>query len=568
MDGLAISLRYEHGVLVRGATRGDGSTGEDVTPNVKTIRDIPAELSLIPKEMPDVLEVRGEVYLPVSAFEELNKSQSEAGLRLFANPRNSAAGSLRQKDPAVSAARPLHFWAYQIGEVDGGITGTGGSAFESQTACLTFLRKVGFPVIQEIRRVVSLGGVYAFCLDVEKRRHDFDFEIDGVVIKVDDLELQRSLGATSRAPRWAIAYKFPPEERTTLLEDISVSIGRTGRATPFAKLAPVVIAGSTVSLATLHNEDQVRLKDVRPEDTVIVRKAGDVIPEVVAAVLASRPKNSQPWSFPKVCPGCNGPLVRLEGESDTYCVNLDCAAQRLQRISHFASRPAMDIDGLGEARVAELLSAELVKDVADLYHLDVAALNVLEGFAELSARNFVEAIDRTRAAGLSRLLVGLSIRHVGPSIAILLATSFDDLDALVVSDEATLSSLDGVGSTIAASIVAFFASEHNQVVIEKLRAAGVSFSALRSAEGALPSQTLAGRTVVISGTLSDFTREQAITAVTLRGGRSPGSVSARTTALVVGAEPGASKVTKAEELGVPILDEEAFVVLLEQGVVP
>lgn len=568
IDGLAISLRYEKGVLVRGATRGDGLTGEDVTPNVRTIRDIPAELSFGKDETPDVLEVRGEVYLPVSAFEALNKSQAEAGLRLFANPRNSAAGSLRQKDPAISAARPLHFWAYQIGEVDGGITGPGGSALLGQSECLALLKKAGFPVIQEIRRVNDLDGVYGFCQKVETHRHDFDYEIDGVVIKVDDLELQRALGATSHAPRWAIAYKFPPEERMTLLEDILVSIGRTGRATPFAKLSPVVVAGSTVSLATLHNEDQVRLKDVRPRDTVIVRKAGDVIPEVVAPVLAKRPKGSRPWKFPKLCPGCNGPLVRLEGESDTYCVNLDCAAQRLQRISHFASRSAMDIEGLGEARVAELLSASLVNDVADLYRLDVAALSALEGFAELSAANLVAAIDRSRSAGLSRLLVGLSIRHVGPSIATSFSTSFADLDALLRCDEPVLSSIEGVGSTIAASVVAFFSSLHNRTVIEKLRAAGVSFSSEQRAMDESVPQTLVGRIVVISGTLSGFTRDEAIAAVTTRGGRSPGSVSQRTTALVVGADPGTSKLARAEELGVPILDEEAFLRLLERGILP
>jgi DNA ligase (NAD+) len=388
-------------------------------------------------------------------------------------------------------------------------------------------------------------------------------------VKVDDLALQRALGSTSHAPRWAIAYKFPPEERTTLLERILVSIGRTGRATPFAKLRPVVVAGSTVGLASLHNEDQVRLKDVREGDTVIVRKAGDVIPEVVAAVVAQRPADSVSWSFPTTCPSCGEPLVRLEGESDTYCVNLECPAQRIQRIAHFASRAAMDIEGLGEQRVGQLVGGGFLQDVADVYALQAEQLAELEGFGELSAHNLVRAIDDSRSRGLTRLLVGLSVRHVGPTIATALARAFRDLDALAGAPEEQLAAIDGVGPTIAASVAAFFAVERNRLVVEKLRTAGVSFASDRyvpageAAPG--PAQPLAGKSIVVTGTLEGFTREEAESAILSRGGKSPGSVSAKTYALVVGSEPGASKLTKAESLGVPVIDEAAFVRLLERG---
>ncbi len=565
IDGLAVSLRYERGRLVQAATRGDGMTGEDVTANVRTIRAIPETLALAPRDVPAVLEVRGEVYLPISAFEELNRRQVEAGLRPFANPRNSAAGSLRQKDPTVTAARPLSFWAYQIGEVDGGAAGPRGAGLDSQTGSLALVGRAGLPVNPEIRAAEGLDAVYEFCRLLQEHRHDLDYEIDGVVAKVDDLALQRSLGATSRAPRWAIAYKFPPEERTTLLEDIAVSIGRTGRATPYAKLTPVVVAGSTVEYATLHNEDQVREKDVRPGDTVIVRKAGDVIPEVIGAVTSLRPAGSRPWRFPKRCPSCASPLVRLEGEADTYCVNLECAAQRVQRLAHFAGRAAMDIEGLGEQRVTQLVGAGMLADVADVYALDAGRLAPLEGFGEISAANLVAAITASKTRGLSRLLVGLSIRHVGGTVADALAARFADLDELGAADEAELSAVEGVGAVIARSVGAFFAEEANRAVIDKLRDAGVSFASDRHRGVAHLAQTLSGRSVVVTGTLHGFTRDEAEAAIVARGGKSPGSVSAKTTALVVGAEPGVSKTAKADALGVPVLDEAGFVRLLETG---
>ncbi|MCU1495459.1 MAG: ligase, NAD-dependent [Acidimicrobiaceae bacterium] len=566
IDGLALSLRYESGHLVQAATRGDGTTGEDVTANVRTIRSIPAVLDLGDGEVPDVLEVRGEVYMAAADFEELNRRRAEAGERLFANPRNSAAGSLRQKDPAVTASRPLSFWGYQIGEVDGGAAGPAGSALHSQGDCLALISRAGLPVNPEIVVAADLDEAFAFCRSLEGRRHDLDYEVDGAVVKVDDLDLQRALGSTSRAPRWAIAYKFPPEERTTVLEEILVSIGRTGRATPFAKLAPVVVAGSTVSLATLHNEDQVRAKDVRPGDTVIVRKAGDVIPEVLGPVLAARPRGSAPWEFPTTCPACGEPLVRLEGESDTYCVNLECPAQRVQRIAHFGSRSAMDIEGLGEQRVAQLVERGLLVDVADLYALAASDLVDLEGFGELSVANLLGAIEASKGQGLARLLVALSIRHVGPTVASLLAGDLGDLDALRQAGEAELAAVEGVGPTIAASLVAFFSLAQNDAVVERLRQAGVRFSSDRPrAGGERLRQTLAGRSVVVTGTLDAFTREEAEAAILARGGKSPGSVSARTYALVVGATPGDSKLKKAESAGVPVLDEAAFVRLLDTG---
>jgi len=556
IDGLSISLTYERGRLVTGATRGDGRVGEDVTPNVRTVASIPAELTLASSEIPEILEIRGEVYFPVSAFEELNHRQEAAGLRPFSNPRNAAAGSLRQKDPAVTAGRALGAFFYQV---------VGASELATQSASLELLRRAGLPVNPETKLVSDLDAVFAYCRDLEARRHELGYDIDGAVVKVDDLTLQARLGATSHAPRWAVAYKFPPEEQTTRLDDILVSIGRTGRATPFAKLEPVRIAGSVVASASLHNEDQVRLKDVRPGDTVIVRKAGDVIPEVVGPVLSARGPGTEPWSFPKNCPSCGSPLVRLEGESDTYCVNSNCPAQRVQRIVHFASRDAMDIEGLGEQRVAQLVAAGLLSDAADCYRLQVGDLVGLEGFGELSATNLVAAIDDSRNRPLANLLIALGIRHIGGTAAATLASTFGDLDRLMAASEEELASVDGIGAVIAASLVRYFGSQANRAMIERLRAARVRFSAGEAPH--LP-QTLVGKTVVVTGTLSEFSREQAEAAITGRGGKSPSSVSAKTTAVVVGDSPGAAKLTKAESLGIPVLDEKAFVKLLETGELP
>ncbi len=559
IDGFAISLTYEGGQYVRAATRGDGRTGEDVTANIATIAAVPQRLAGDGDPVPALLEVRGEVYMPVTAFEALNKRQADAGDRLFANPRNSAAGSVRQKDPAVTASRDLSVWTYQLGATEGA------PKLQSHSDTLEWLRAFGFPVNPNIRTLGTLDDVYEFCQHWQEHRHDLDYEIDGVVVKVDDLRQRNELGSTSHAPRWAIAYKFPPEERTTTLKEIMVSIGRTGKATPFAVLEPVFVGGSTVGLATLHNEDQVRAKDVRPRDTVIVRKAGDVIPEVVGPVLADRPADSEPWTFPTTCPVCEGPLVRLEGESDTFCTNVDCPGQRKARIGHFTSRGAMDIEGLGDRTVSLLLDRGFIHDAADIYTLDVGRLRELDGFGDVSIANLQRAIEASKSRPLASLLVGLGIRHAGGTISTLLARAFGHLDRIIAATEEEIGSVDGVGPTIASSVHEFFANERNLTVVDKLRAAGVDFG--RVEQSSAP-QTVAGMSIVVTGTLEGFSREVAEEAIKERGGKAPGSVSKKTTAVVVGEAPGTAKVTKAEELGVPIIDEAAFVHLLETGELP
>jgi DNA ligase (NAD+) len=557
IDGVAISLLYENGRYVRAATRGDGSVGEDVTDNIATIAVIPERLAVA--EPPEVLEVRGEVYMPVPAFEELNKRQSEAGLRLFANPRNSAAGSLRQKDPGITASRELSFWTYQIGALDGGPT------FTRHWDTLQWLGEAGFPINPNVTVKHTLDEVHEFCRRWQDHRHDLDYEIDGVVVKVDDLGQRNELGSTSKAPRWAIAFKFPPEERTTTLLGIDVSIGRTGQATPFARMEPVFVGGSTVGVATLHNEDQVRLKDVRPGDTVIVRKAGDVIPEVVGPVLSLRPEGTEPWAFPPDCPVCGSALVRQEGASATFCLNVECPAQRRGRIEHFASRGAMDIEGLGERTVGLFVDHGLLGDPGDIYSLDFERVRQLEGFGDISVRKLQDAIEASKERPLGNLLVGLSIPHLGFTSSFVLARALGDLDRIMSATADEVAQVEGIGPTIAHSVCEFFANEQNRAVIEKLRDAGVNF------EGpAAPSepQTLTGKAVVVTGTLEGFTREGAEEAILQRGGKSPGSVSKKTTAVVVGESPGAAKLTKAQELGVPILDEAGFVRLLETGELP
>src|SRR5580704_16385891 len=576
VDGVAMSLVFEKGRFVQAATRGDGVTGEDVTANVATVGDVPHQLAKAGGPYPDVLEVRGEIYMPVAEFDAMNKRQADAGERLFVNPRNSAAGALRQKDPAVTATRPLHFWAYAVGFVEGAPAKSKWPA-TTQSETLAQLAKAGFPVSPDARRVQGMDAVGARCRELETERHSLDYEIDGVVAKVDDLALQAVFGFTSRAPRWAIAFKFPPEERTTRLLDIMVSIGRTGRATPFARLEPVFVGGSTVGLATLHNEDQVAAKDVRPGDLVIVRKAGDVIPEVVGPVKEGPgvPARRKPkWKFPSKCPSCGEPLTRLPGESDTFCTNIDCPSQRVQRIVHYASRGAMDIEGLGEERVFQLVGAGLINDPPDLYGLTVEQLVQLERFAQISASNLVAAIEASKAQPLSRLLVALGIRHLGPTGARALARAFGNLEAIEAAGGEALAAVDGVGGVIAASVAEFL--EQNRQVLERLRAAGVNTEEPGAAgttgggTGAAdaPEQTLEGKTVVVTGAVPGYTREGAEEAIMARGGKSPGSVSKKTFVLVVGDAPGASKTKKAEELGVPTIDASGFDALLETGALP
>ncbi|MGA0821197.1 MAG: NAD-dependent DNA ligase LigA [Ilumatobacteraceae bacterium] len=564
IDGLALSLRYENGTYVQAATRGDGKVGEDVTANVRTIGEVPNVLRVA--GVPAVLEVRGEVYMSKTAFEKLrneklreNADRVAAGRKpqpVPANPRNAGAGSLRQKDPAVTATRELSMWVYQLGEVEGT------PAFTSHHDTLDYLRSLGFPVNPEVRVVDSLAEVITFCAHWQEHRNELPYIIDGVVVKVDDLGQRERLGYTSKAPRWAVAVKFPPEERTTLLRDIKVSIGRTGRATPFAELEPVVVAGSTVSMATLHNREQVQVKDVRPGDTVVVRKAGDVIPEVVGPVLSKRPKNSKPWKFPSTCPcELKSTLVQREGESDTRCVEPECPHQRDQKIIHFTSRGGMDIEGFGEKTVYKLSDADVLQDAGDIYSLTPEVL-LAQGFGEGQTANLLKAIDGSRMAPLQKLLVALGIKHLGPSAAESLARRFGSLDAVSSASMRDLAAIDGVGDVIAESVASWFSDERHRTLVDKLRRGGVRFDNVTVVD--VP-QTLLGKTVVVTGTLSGFGREAAEQAIKDRGGKSSGSVSGRTFALVVGDDPGTSKVKKAVELGIPRIGEEEFVRLLETG---
>lgn len=566
IDGLAISIRYENGALVQAATRGDGKVGEDVTANVATISSLPKKIT----SAPEVVEVRGEIFMSIAAFEKLKAereaenrervSNGRSPLPVPVNPRNAGAGSLRQKDPTITAKRDMSLWSYQLGEV------IGGPEFTSHHDTLEFLRALGFPVNPAITIVDSIEAVTQFCNEWKERRHELPYEIDGVVIKVDDLSQREQLGFTSRAPRWAIAFKFPPEEKHTLLLDIQVSVGRTGRTTPFAVLEPVFVGGSTVGMATLHNRDQVAAKDVRPGDTVVVRKAGDVIPEVVGPVLSKRPKNSEPWVFPTLCPcPVKSTLVKLDDVADTRCIEPSCPFQRDQRIMYFASRGAMDIEGLGDRTVFALSDAGLVADVGDLYSVTVEQLLTLEGFAELSAQNLVASIQASRSRPLPKLLTALGIKNLGPAAAESLASEFGSLEAIAVATADELSAVDGVGGVIAASITSWFAIAENAAIIKKLRDAGVEFG--RVEISTLP-QTLIGKAVVVTGSLVSYSRDGAEEAIKSRGGKSPGSVSAKTFAVVLGESPGASKVTKAEQLGIPVLDEAGFEILLATGELP
>ena len=553
IDGLALSITYVDGQLIQAATRGDGRVGEDVTDNVKTIKNVPKSL----KGATGRVEVRGEVFLAKADFAELNKRQRDAGAKEFANPRNAAAGSLRQKDSAATAQRPLSFLSYQLVDLDNSLNFTSYKATIDQLSNWGFLTSKELSVEHGVKKMIARSSWF------EEHRHSLVYDIDGVVIKLDVLAQREDLGFTSRAPRWAIARKLPPEERTTRLLAIEVSIGRTGRATPYAVLEPVVVAGSTVSMATLHNQDQVALKDVRPGDLVIVRKAGDVIPEVVAAVPEKDFKRKTAWKFPTTCPECGGALERVGEESDTYCVNAACPAQQMQQIIHFASRGALDIEGLGEQRVSQLLEAGLISDVADLFTLDVARIAALEGLGELSANSLVSAIDGAKTMPLSRVLVGLGIRHVGPVAAREIAKVFKTYDALKAAPLEVLEAIDGIGPVIAQSMFEFARDPESALRLDRLKASGVALvepEVINALE-----QTLSGKAVVVTGSVDGYSRDGAEAAIIARGGTSPGSVSKKTYCVVVGDAPGASKVTKAEELSIPMIPGSQFESLLNKG---
>ncbi|WP_420431077.1 NAD-dependent DNA ligase LigA [Candidatus Poriferisocius sp.] len=560
-DGLAVSLRYENGRLVQAATRGNGRVGEDITANIRTIKSVPHRLRA---SAPAVLEARGEVYMPLAAFETLNAQQEADGKLRYANPRNTAAGSLRQKDPGITATRGLSMWCYSVGEIQGG------PPLGTHSATLEYLGSLGLPVNPETTSVDSIDAAWQFVERCEAKRHDLPYEIDGAVIKVDRLDFQQELGSTSRAPRWAIAYKLPPEERTTKLLDIHVSIGSKGKATPFAVLEPVFVGGSTVEMATLHNEDQVRAKDVRPGDTVVVRKAGDVIPEVVGSVKADRPADLPEWVFPSICPCLEEkPLTRGDSDAAHYCRFPQCPEQLRGWIEHFAARNAMDIEHLGEQRVGLFIDLGFIADVSDIYALDYDRIRELEGFGELSVANLATAIEFSKQQPLARLLVGLNIRHLGDTTSELLADAFGHLGRIMAASEEELAEVDGIGPIMAESVYEFFQSEANQDIVEKLRAAGLNFSqGTGQAETEAQPQTLDGMTIVVTGGLEGFTRDGVGAAIKARGGKSPGSVSSKTTALVVGENPGASKLDKAEKLGVPVLNEAQFQEFIETGELP
>ena len=547
IDGVACALTYERGVLVRAATRGDGRTGEDITANVRTVVGVPNRLTL--DDPPAIVEIRGEMYLPVRAFEQLNEGLLAAEQKPFANPRNAAAGSLRQKDPKVTASRPLRLWVHSFGAAEG-------VSFDSHLGFLDWAASAGLPVAPTTERRSSIEDVRAFLRHWEEHRHSVDWEIDGVVIKVDRIDLQRELGATSHAPRWAIAFKFPPEERTSRLAAIDVHTGRTGKVTPFAVLEPVFVGGVTVTYATLHNEDEVRRKDVRVGDTVIVRRAGDVIPEIVGPVLAKRRRGARRWKMPAACNACGTPLVRSEGEADYRCPNKrGCPSQGLEWLFHFAGRGAMDIEHLGFVTVAKLLEKGLIEDPADIYALDAAALGQLPGFKEKSIANILEQIEASKDRPLWRLLVGLNIRHVGAHVAQVLARAFGSIDALAAASEDEIDAVPEIGPEIAASVRGWFDEEENKELIEKLRAAGVRLADERDREQT--PRSLEGITLVLTGGLETISREEATERAQAAGARVASSVSKKTTFVVAGENPG-SKLTKAEELGVEVIDEAAI----------
>ena len=556
IDGVAINLVYRNGALETAATRGNGVTGEDVTLQVQTIGAIPYRLDVA--DPPTLVELRGEIYYPVADFEAMNAARVEAGEPTFMNPRNAASGALRQKDPSITAQRPLSMWVHGMGALEG-------HTFDSAEDWLDWCRDAGLPIAAETTIVDDLDAVWAYVEHWTTNRHTTSYEIDGVVIKVDDLAARRSLGTTARAPRWAIAYKMPPIEKETVLEDIEINVGRTGRVTPFARVEPVVVSGVTITYATLHNEIQLQAKDVRIGDTVIVRRAGDVIPEVVGPVLSKRPAGTVQWSMPAACPFCGTPLVRPDSEAHHFCENVDCPNRILESLSHMGSRKALDIEGLGYETAKMLLEEGLVADLADVFALHTRRdeLLVLERFGAKKVDNLLDGIDAAKAQPLDRVLVGLNIRHLGPTVAKTLAARFGTITALMDAGVDEMAAIDGIGPTIADTVRTFFDTDRNRELVQKMLALGVT----AEAEVAETSDLLEGWTIVVTGTLEGFSRDGAKEAITSRGGKSTSSVSKKTSAVVVGDNPG-SKAAKAADLGVPVLDEAAFEHLLEHGSLP
>lgn len=560
IDGLAVVITYEKGLLKRAATRGDGATGEDITANLRTIKAIPLRLL---GDAPDLLEVRGEIYMPYQAFEELNRRQTEAEARIFANPRNAAAGSVRQKDPGITAGRDLGVWIYQVGLVEGGPSGK--RRLEHHSEQMEYLGGLGLRINPASAHVDDLAAVKKYISSAEKVRHSREYQTDGVVVKVDSISEQSELGYTSHAPRWAVAFKFPAEEQVTRLNDIRINVGRTGAATPFAVLEPVFVGGAKVSFATLHNEDELRRKDVRVGDQVIVRRAGDVIPEVVGPVVSVRTGEEREWAMPSTCPFCGNPIVRPGGEKVARCTGgYSCPSRIREWLFHFASRGGMDIEGMGYKTIDLLLRERLIGDPADIFLLRPEHLLSFEGWGEISVRNLMSSIDAARHRPLTRVLMALGIRHVGGTVARLLARRYHSLPALMDGPEDDIAAIEGVGGVIAASVKAWSSDIDNRTLVAKLAAAGVSLEDEPAVE--IPgSNLLAGVTVVVTGTLESMSREQAESEVVQRGGKATSGVSKRTTVLIAGSGPGTGKVTRAEELGVRLIDEATFLRLLEEG---
>ena len=551
-DGLAVTVIYRDGLLERAATRGDGVRGEDVTANVRTIRAVPQRLRA---QAPALLEARGEIFMPLARFERMNEQARARGEKVFVNPRNAAAGSLRQLDARITAARPLAAFFYGLGELEGA------SLPERQGQLLQWLRTLGLPVCPDTRAVRGVSGCLAYYRDMGERRSSLPYQIDGVVYKLDRRADQERLGFLSRAPRWAIAHKFPADEALTVVKGIEFQVGRTGALTPVARLEPVFVSGVTVSNVTLHNIDEVHRKDVRVGDTVVVRRAGDVIPEVVSVILDKRPQDAVPVQLPQSCPVCGSQVLRVEGEAAARCTGgFTCRAQRQEALRHFASRRALDIEGLGDKLIEQLVEREMVKSPADLYALTLPQLSQLERMGEKSAANLLAAIEKSKNTTLPRLLYGLGIREVGEATALAVARHFGTLERLMGADESAIRQVPDVGPVVAAHVAAFFASEEHRRVIKALRDKGVKWPDIERADAAGP-PALSGRTVVITGTLGSMSREQAQEALTARGARVSGSVSKKTSFVVAGSEAG-SKLAKARELGVPVLDEQQLIALL------
>lgn len=559
IDGLAVALTYENGLLVRGATRGDGRVGENITANVRTIRNVPLRIPVDPSTQlsaPPRIEVRGEIYMPRDLFDQMNERRHAEGLEPFANPRNAAAGSVRQLDPQVTASRPLRLFVYSIGYADG-------VTVDSQWDALQYLAGLGFAVNADIQKMDDLEAVIRFCREWMDRRDALNYEADGVVVKIDDLNLQRRLGIVGNAPRWAVAFKFPSREATTRLREVRVNVGRTGVLTPYAVLEPVRLGGVEIRQATLHNFDDLAKKDIREGDLVVVQRAGDVIPQVVKPVVAVRTGEERVVPLPEVCPSCGQPVERREGQVAIYCVNAQCPAQRIRHIEHWASRGTMDIEGLG-VRVTELLVENgLVRDVADLYAIDRESLIALEGFGEKRADNLLQALDASRSRPFWRVLAALGIRGVGTQVAQILSAHYPSIDDLMASDIAELTEIDGIGPVIARDIVAYFERSGNRELIARLRQRGVQMHAEEPSPSEEPAkQPLQGLSLVITGTLPGLSRQQATELITAAGGRVVGSVSSKTDYLVMGDAPGASKVQQAAKYGVPTLDENGLRALL------